>query len=121
NANPLVPDSVLGTVKAQDALKNERHNLLYVAVSRPRLYLTVYSLAGKDPPSALQGLLTPLQGDWHVPAAAVAPSATAVEHAEVSLEEYLQFVKCPQRHEMSSRAGGRSQREELKLYRAVDV
>jgi superfamily I DNA/RNA helicase len=121
NANPLLPESVLGNVKAQDSLKNERHNLLYVAVSRPRLYLTVYSLTGKDLPSALQGLLTPLQGDWHVPPIAGEPPATAVEHADVSLEEYLQFVKCPQRHEISSRAGGRSQREELKLYRAVDV
>ncbi len=120
--NKLVPDAVLENSKALDILKNERHNLLYVAVSRPRLYLTVYSTADEELPSALDGLLTPMDREWqqHSTSAEKAPWPGKPEQTQVSMEEYLQFVKCPQRHEMSTRAG-RSQRDELKVHRAVDL
>ncbi|MES9841940.1 MAG: UvrD-helicase domain-containing protein [Candidatus Thiodiazotropha endolucinida] len=120
--NKLVPDAVLESSKALDILKNERHNLLYVAVSRPRLYLTVYSTADEDLPSALDGLLTPIDREWqqHVTLAEQTPLSGKAEQTRVSMEEYLQFVKCPRRHEMSIRAG-RSQRDELKVHRAVDL
>ena len=120
-SNKLVPDDVLEGSKALDILKNERHNLLYVAVSRPRFYLTVYSVADEELPSALDGLLSPVDAEWQKPVGvANTHRATKPEQTQVSLEEYLQFVNCPQRHEMSSRAG-RSQRDELKPHRAVDV
>lgn len=120
--NKLVPDAVLEGSKALDILKNERHNLLYVAVSRPRFHLTVYSTADEELPSALDGLLAPMDREWQQNggAAASTPGPGNPELTQVSLEDYLQFVKCPQRHEMSSRAG-RSQRDELKLHRAVDL
>jgi hypothetical protein len=120
--NKLVPDAVLDGNKAADVLRNERHNLLYVAASRPRFHLTVYSTADEELPSALDGLLTPMSGEWHKHGGTVAQAAGAgtPEQTQVSLEEYLEFVKCPQRHEMSRRAG-RSQRDELKLHRAIDL
>jgi len=119
--NKLVPDDVLEGGKALDILKNERHNLLYVAVSRPRFYLTVYSVANEELPSALDGLLSPMDAGWQKPVGvANTHGPDKPEQTQVSLEEYLEFVNCPQRHEMSSRAG-RSQRDELKLHRAVDV
>ena len=120
--NKLVPDAVLENSKAQDILKNERHNLLYVAVSRPRLYLTVYSTADEELPSALDGLLTPMDREWQQHGASLAQAhwPGQPEQTQVTMEEYLQFVKCPQRHEMSTRAG-RSQRDELKVHRAVDL
>jgi superfamily I DNA/RNA helicase len=121
-ANKLVPEVVMEGSKVLDILKNERHNLLYVAVSRPRFHLTVYSAENEELPSALEGLLTPMDGGWNKDAgsARTAPVPGRPEKTHVSMEEYLQFVKCPKRHEMSSRAG-RSQREELKLHRAVDL
>lgn len=120
-SNKLLPDAVLDSNKTLDILKNERHNLLYVAVSRPRLYLTIYATAAEELPEALDGLLKPLDGEWEKQASeAMALQTTPFGQALVSLEEYLQFVKCPQRHEMSVRAG-RFQRDDLKLYKAVDL
>ena len=120
--NRLVPDAVLEGSKALDILQNERHNLLYVAVSRPRFHLTVYSTMDEELPSALNGSLAPMEREWqqHAGANADGLSADKPSQTQVLLEEYIQFVKCPLRHEMSSRAG-RSQRDELKLHRAVDV
>jgi len=119
--NKLVPDDVLEYGKALDILKNERHNLLYVAVSRPRLNLTVYTVANEGLPSALDGLLSPMDAAWKkFESAANTLEQVKPEQTLVSLDEYLQFAKCPQSHEMSRRAG-RSQRDELKLHRAVDA
>lgn len=120
--NKLLPDAVLEASKVIDILKNERHNLLYVAVSRPRFHLTVYSTRDEELPSALDGLLVPMGSGWrrHSDAAARTPEPGRPEQTQVTLDEYLQFVKCPQRHEMATRAG-RSQRDELKLHRAVDL
>lgn len=119
--NKLIPDDVLEAAKGLDVLKNERHNLLYVAISRPRYFLTVYSNSGDELPAALNGLFARLDGPW---GRSQAPSVEAVPRSppstEVPLDEYLQFIKCPQRTEMSRRAG-RSQREDLKIYRAVDL
>jgi len=119
-ANKLLPDAVIEGNKATDILKNERHNLLYVAVSRPRLYLTIYSMADEELPSALDGLLSSVGREWQFAPVAQSSSSSKPEPTQVSMEEYLQFVKCPQRHEMSTRAG-RSQRDELKIHRAIDV
>lgn len=117
----LVPDEVLEGSQPLDILKNERHNLLYVAVSRPRLHLTVYRVSNEELPSALDGLLTSMDADWKKPEDSVNNFEPAKpEQTQVSLNEYLQFVKCPQSHEMSNRAG-RSQRDDLKLHRAVDA
>jgi superfamily I DNA/RNA helicase/Zn-dependent peptidase ImmA (M78 family) len=120
HTNKLLPDDVLDAGKTLEVLRNERHNLLYVAVSRPRFHLTVYSSADDELPSALRGLQI-RSGGWPVRNQATTPVAmTKPAQTEVSLDDYLQYLKCPQRHEMAKRAG-RSQREELKLYRAVDV
>ena len=120
SSNRLLPQAVLGGLEPLDVLKNERHNLLYVAVSRPRFYLTVYSREGDELPSALDGLLQPLDAGWPKPVApAPLPQVTAMA-TDVSLQQYLDFVKCPARHEMTSRAGG-SPRDEMKLNRAIDV
>jgi superfamily I DNA/RNA helicase/Zn-dependent peptidase ImmA (M78 family) len=120
--NKLVPDAVLDGAKVRDILKNERHNLLYAAVSRPRYHLTVYSTAEEELPSALDGQLASMASEWPLTTdrAQNESSSGKPSLTEVSMEEYLQFSKCPQRHEMSTRAG-RSQREELKLHRAIDV
>ncbi|HDR9202739.1 TPA: UvrD-helicase domain-containing protein [Burkholderia vietnamiensis] len=120
-SNKLLPDAVLDSNRTLDILKNERHNLLYVAVSRPRLYLTIYATAVEELPEALSGLLQPLDGGWEKQVREkAAPQPGPSGQAVVSLEEYLQFVKCPQRHEMSTRAG-RAQHGDLKLYQAVDL
>lgn len=119
--NKLLPDAVLAAKSALDILRNERHNLLYVAVSRPRYFLTVYSCGDDELPSALGGLLQPLNGDWpRLGTAQNALAKLAAPNTEVSMQEYLEFIRCPQRHEMTARAGG-WQRDELKLHRKVDV
>lgn len=119
--NKYLPDDVIDSSKALDLLKNERHNLLYVVVSRPRFHLSIYSVGDDELPSALNGLLTPINVDSEL-AQDIADfvSQGNPEPTKVSLEEYLQFVKCPKRHEMTSRAG-RALREDLKLYRSIDV
>jgi len=120
--NKLLPDDVLDGSRALDILKNERHNLLYVAVSRPRFHLTVYSIGADGLPSALTGLLPVMNSEWEQPDGSEEQSVVLgkPERMQVSLDEYLQFVKCPQRHEMSTRAG-RAQRDEMKLHRAIDL
>lgn len=120
NANPHIPTAVLDAAKSLDIHRNERHNLLYVAVSRPRFFLTVYTTASLPLPSALNGLLTDLEGAWERSAAATGEQATGVGQSEVSLEEFLEFRRCPRKSELSSR-GGRPQRDELKLHRAIDL
>lgn len=118
----LLPDTILDSAKAFDTLKNERHNLLYVAVSRPRFYLTVYSLAGDTLPAALDGLLAPCADGGQPPSNAerTVSSPPGPMTTEVSLETYLDYVRCPHGHEMRSRTG-RTPREELKLHRVVDL
>jgi superfamily I DNA/RNA helicase len=118
--NQLLPAGVLSAEAAAATLKNERHNLLYVGTSRPRLYLTVYGRAADDLPTALTGVLAPLSGPWQGRATAAVP-ATKTHATVVGMQEYLEFTKCPQRFEMGSRAGGKSQRDEMKLYRAIDL
>lgn len=118
--NLLLPVGVLSAETAAATLRNERHNLLYVATSRPRLYLTVYGRTDDELPSALDGVLTSLSGSWQVSSAAVAPGNFT--HATVvSMQEYLEFTKCPKRFEMGARADGKSQRDEMKLHRAIDL
>jgi superfamily I DNA/RNA helicase/Zn-dependent peptidase ImmA (M78 family) len=119
--NRLMPESILSKEAAFETLRNERHNLLYVAISRPRLHLTVYLLAGEELPSALNGQLQLLGAGWPGPgvlhtSAAVSPRAGIT----VELPAYLEFVKCPRRHEMRTRAGG-ALRDELKMHRAIGV
>ena len=120
NTNYHIPKEVLDAKKSLDVHQNERHNLLYVAISRPRYFLTVYTAEGQDLPPALAGLLEALDGPWERPEVAAAKASTDAEEAEVSLEQFLEFRRCPRQSEMSSR-GGRSQRDELKLHRAVDL
>lgn len=119
NSNAHIPTAVLDAGKSLDIHKNERHNLLYVAVSRPRFFLTVYTSASQKLPSALNGLLTDLDGAWDRSEAATDRSKDS-EAAEVSLEEFLEFRRCPRRSEISSR-GGLPQRDELKLHRAIEL
>lgn len=118
--NRLLPAGVLSAETTATTLSNERHNLLYVATSRPRLYLTVYGRTDDELPSALDGVLTSLSGSWQVSSAVAAPS-NCTHATVVSMQEYLEFTKCPQRFEMGVRAGGKSQRDEMKLYRAIDL
>jgi superfamily I DNA/RNA helicase len=120
NSNAHIPTAVLDAGKSLDIHKNERHNLLYVAVSRPRFLLTVYTSVAQQLPSALNGLLTGLDGAWERSEVAVASQSKGADEAQVSLEEFLEFRRCPQRSEISSR-GGRPQRDELKLHRAIDL
>lgn len=121
DTNQLMPESVLSKEAAFKTLRNERHNLLYVAISRPRLYLTVYLQGDEEIPSALEGQLASLSPGWPVPGAPQTPSvATSTGVSAVELAPYLEFVKCPRRHEMRTRAGG-AMRDELKMHRAVGV
>lgn len=118
--NPLLPAGVLSAETAAATLRNERHNLLYVATSRPRLFLTIYGRTGNELPTALDGVLTPMSGSWQVPSAVIALGANT-QATVVSMQEYLEFTKCPRRFEMGARASGKSQRDEIKLYRAIDL
>lgn len=120
NTNYHIPTAVLDAEKSLGVHQNERHNLLYVAVSRSRFFLTIYTTKDQQLPPALAGLLEKLDGTWKRPEAAAVERSTEAEEAEVSLEQFLQFRRCPRQSEMSSR-GGRSQRDELKLHRAVDL
>lgn len=121
DTNPLMPESVLSKEVAFETLRNERHNLLYVAISRPRMHLTVYLQADEEVPSALDGQLDRLSHGLPVGGAPqTSGAATADGGIAVELASYLEFVKCPRRHEMRTRAGG-AMRDELKLYRAVGV
>jgi superfamily I DNA/RNA helicase/Zn-dependent peptidase ImmA (M78 family) len=120
-ANKLLPDAVLSEESAAKVLLNERHNLLYVAVSRPRQHLTAYTVDGEELPDALAAQFQPLQPSAPaLPKASSNPPTTQTTPMEVSLDEYLEYIKCPQRREMSARAKSRP-REELQLYRAVDL
>ena len=120
NTNYHIPKAILDADKSLAVHKNERHNLLYVAISRPRLHLTVYTTAEQQLVPALVGLLDPLNGTWERPEAVAEQVSTDAQEAEVSLEQFLEFRRCPRQSEMSSR-GGRSQRDELKLHRAVEL
>lgn len=119
-SNAHIPGAVLDASKALDIQRNERHNLLYVAVSRPRFHLTIYTTASQQLPSALAGLLTSFDGDWGRSQAEADPAPKDAKGSEVSLEDFLEFKRCPRQLEMSSR-GARSQRDELKLHRAIDL
>ena len=120
NSNAHIPTAVLDSGNSLAIHKNERHNLLYVAVSRPRFLLTVYTSVAQQLPSALNGLLTGLDGSWDRFETAAKDRSKDTKAAEVSLEEFLEFRRCPRRSEISSR-GGRPQRDELKLHRAIDL
>lgn len=118
--NKHIPRAVLDSAAALAILKNERHNLLYVAVSRPRKYLTVFAPLDEELPTALNGLLEALDGPWERSIVGAPTAEVSPVPMEISLEEYIQYKKCPQQSEMSSRAGP-SPREELKTHRAVEL
>lgn len=120
NANKLMPEAILSETAALKSLRNERHNLLYVAGSRPRLYLTVYAVQGEDLPAALAGLLQEVSGWTPAPPVPITAPLAAHPPVEIGLREFLEFVKCPRRHEFRTRAGA-AMYDELKLYRAVIV
>lgn len=120
NSRPHIPSAVLDASKSLDIHKNERHNLLYVGMSRPRLFLTVYTLAAQKLPSSLNGLLSPLSGAWSKVPAAMPNQPESVAEREVPLEKFLEFNRCGRQSEMSSR-GGKWQREEMKLHRSIDA
>lgn len=122
DTNHLMPESVLSKEAAFETLRNERHNLLYVAISRPRLHLTIYLQADEELPSALDGHLDRLTSGWAAPGApqSCCGATEAADGTVVELASYLDFVKCPRRYEMRTRAGA-VMREELKMYRAVGI
>lgn len=120
NTNYHIPSPVLDATKSLAVHQNERHNLLYVAVSRPRFFLNIYTTADQQLPPALNGLLEPLDGSWEHSEEAPLASTASPETAEVSLEQFLEFRRCPRQSETSSR-GGQWQRDELQLHRAVDL
>jgi len=118
NTNYHIPKAVLDSDGSLDIHRNERHNLMYVAVSRPRFFLTVYTTVDQKLPPALEVLLKALDGSWERSKAAIVGAASDAEEAEISFEQFLEFRRCPRQSEMSSR-GGRPQRDELKLHRSV--
>jgi len=122
DANPWLPDGIIaGHATAHETLQSERHNLLYVVVSRPRSYLTVHTRDPATLPKALAGLLTPVSYPVASPkASAPRPDAAPPQQEVVALEEYLRFIQCPHQYELAKRAG-KSPREPLKLYRALDL
>jgi superfamily I DNA/RNA helicase len=119
NTNYHIPSAVLDATKSLDVHRSERHNLLYVAISRPRFFLTVYTTEDQQLPPALSGLVKQLDGAWERPEKTTTSDADEAKEAEVSLEDFLEFRSCSRQSEMSGR-GGRWQREELKVHRAID-
>jgi superfamily I DNA/RNA helicase len=120
NARPHIPSAVLDDSKVKDIHRNERHNLLYVGMSRPRKFLTAYSTREEKLPTALEGVLSALDGDW---ARAAAEQSTPPKDADgqtVSLKDFLEYKGCAKRSELSGR-GGKWQKEDLKLHRAVGL
>ena len=100
------------------ANRNERHNLLYVSISRARRHLTLYRLFDDELPSSLEGRLP----EEPAPERQVAATPGIVpEHARqtVSLESYLDFVRCPHRHHITSRTHA-SVDDELKPFGIVN-
>lgn len=120
NTNYHIPRTILDPDGLLDVHRNERHNLLYVAVSRPRFFLTIYTTSDQELPPALDGLLEALDGPWVRSETATVATAAGAQEVDVSLEQFLEFRRCPRQAKMSSR-GGRPQRDELKLHRAVDL
>jgi hypothetical protein len=121
--NTLLPDGIIaGEATALESLRRERHNLLYVVVSRPRSYLTIYTRDPRTLPTALTRLLKPLTNELASSPPPVVHRADPlpVRNAVVALEEYLRFIHCPHQYEFAKRAG-RAPREALKLYRALDL
>jgi superfamily I DNA/RNA helicase len=119
-ANPHVPSEVLADAKLLEIHQNERHNLLYVAMSRPRQYLTVYTDVAQPLPESLNGLLADLDGPWERSVPPSPSEALTVVETVVPLETYLEFDRCAQKALLSSR-GGKWQREGMKLHRAVEL
>jgi superfamily I DNA/RNA helicase len=117
--NKLIPQNLLSDVEALESLRNERHNLLYVAMSRPRFHLTLYLDQQDELPSAVDGLLAPIAG-WSANAAAPTIAPSVLTTAEVSLSEYLDFVRCPRRHEFRARSGSANY-DDPQLFRAIGL
>jgi superfamily I DNA/RNA helicase len=100
------------------ANRNERHNLLYVSISRARRHLTIYRLSDEQLPSSLEGRLP------EEPASTRTTSAVArvvPEHVRktVALDSYLEFVRCPHRHHIARRTNA-SVDDELKPFGMIN-
>jgi hypothetical protein len=120
NKNHHIPPAVLDATKSLDVQRSERHNLLYVAVSRARYFLTVYTTEEQALPPAVSGLLNGLDGPWERSGETATSSAAQAREAEVTLEDFLEFRRCAKQSEMSDR-GGRWQREDMKVHRGIDL
>jgi superfamily I DNA/RNA helicase len=121
----VIPPSLLAQSSAMDEElinRTERHNLLYVALSRARAYLTVFKQQQEDLPSALEGLCQaaePAQPKipWVLP-----PRPRPSERiTEVSLETLAGSKNgCPRRAEFTRRVG-RVSSGALPAHRRLDI
>jgi DNA helicase-2/ATP-dependent DNA helicase PcrA len=122
DGNPWLPEGITTPASSTfGGLRTERHNLLYVVISRARQFLTVYTQDPTRLPGALEGLLESLSVEVTPRARQRTPAhATRERIVTVALEDYLRFIRCPHEHVLASRSI-RVPRGELKLHNLVDL
>lgn len=115
----LVPPEVLNSSPQAHATERaiERQNLLYVALSRAKRHLALYSYSNWSEPLPPQLRINPgsfLTSQFNATAikSPVAKSATVVRKAAFSFEEFATYARCPLQHWY---------RYEMKLPRAEDT
>jgi len=112
NQWPLLPDEVFNCDSSLEAnLQIERHNLLYVALSRARKSLRVYGRKDANLPASLDNLLmeislnvsvTPVNcNQCNVPLE-VTPSLIE----SIKIENYFKLARCGRSFELHCRTGG---------------
>ena len=107
---PLIPDELITRFigqAEQAAAALQAHNLLYVAMSHARKYLTVYKRVDEELPPAMDGICTPIAVNrTGSSAAAQGPTQREFRLTEVSVDDLLYFKNgCPRRVELSHRMG----------------
>lgn len=122
---PLIPEHLLDQLTGVPELaasRRELHNLLYVAMSRARKYLTVYKRSGEDLPTAMDGICKPIavaRLSSNVPEAD--SNAGELRLDEISLDDLVTYKNgCPRRVEFSRRVG-RVSGGALPVYRLVEI
>lgn len=107
---PLIPEQLIARFIGQaekDSAALQAHNLLYVAMSRARKYLTVYKREDQDLPASMSGICAPTVVERAAGAvAAQGPTQRDFRIQDASLYDLLYYKNgCPRRVELNHRIG----------------